>query len=80
MYRKVLEIELPDISYFKDKNTTRNDIVHRTSLTKIDRMTYRSINKADVVDMVGHIDSLLRNLSVYAGSSYKTIEDFVYRS
>lgn len=80
MFRKVLEIELPDMSYFKDKNAARNDIVHRTSLTKLDRMTYRSINKVDVVDMVEHIDSLLRNLSVHTGSAYETIEDLVYRS
>lgn len=77
MYQKVLEIELPDMSFFKSQNIRRNDIVHRTSLNKLDRMTYRIISKCDIEEMIAQIENLLRAMSNISEVEYEYVEQLV---
>lgn len=77
MYKKVLGIELPDMSFFKSQIIIRNDIVHRTSLNKLDRMTFRYISKCNIEEMIVQIENLLRAMSNLAEVEYDFVEQLV---
>lgn len=62
MYKQIVGVNLPNSKELKTYLYKRNNIVHRFSLSNIDRMCVTIINKEDILDLIKTTDEFVNQL------------------
>lgn len=71
IYYRVAGVSLPNCSQLQKFLHKRNNIVHRYSLSNIDRMRVTTISKQDVEDLIITIDTFVDKLLAELSEKYK---------
>lgn len=71
MFYGIMSIHLPGTSHLKDLLHRRNNIVHRRSLSRLDRMTQTDASEKDVSELLSCIDGFGRELKLSVAHAFE---------
>lgn len=71
MYMQILDIELPEFKGIRCYIHKRHNIVHRHSLSNIDRMTVATVSRNDVEDFLSETEKFVKELKLRIDKQYK---------